>query len=102
MELLLKDKIQPVWDFEQEPHGEELMDETSFNLRAYFDRMPDEMMLQYSPEWSDEIVMQWETNFKEDGDLMIACSERDIDVAEYRRVLHQAIEYRNRVRPSLS
>ena len=29
---------QPVWNFEQDPTSE-AMDETSFNLRAYFDRM---------------------------------------------------------------
>ena len=44
---------QPVWNFEQEP-SREPMDETSVNLRAYFDRMPDEKMTQYSPAWSAE------------------------------------------------
>jgi hypothetical protein len=64
--------------------------------------MPDEKMLEYKPDWSDEQVMEWDANFTEDGDLLIACSERDIDVEEYRRVLHQAIEYRARVRPTLT
>jgi hypothetical protein len=31
---------QPVWNFEQDP-GDEAMDETSFDLRAYCDRMED-------------------------------------------------------------
>ena len=35
------------WNFEQEPH--EATDETGVNLRAYFDRMPDEKTQQYSP-----------------------------------------------------
>src|SRR5438270_9359633 len=39
---------QPVWNFEQEPWTDERPDETSINLRAYFDRMPDEKMRQYS------------------------------------------------------
>lgn len=93
---------QPIWNFEQEPFVGEEPDETSFNLRAYFDRMPDDKMLEYKPDWSDEQVMEWDANFTEDGDLLIACSERDIDVEEYRRVLHQALEYRARVRPALT
>jgi hypothetical protein len=32
---------------------------------------------------------------------MIACCERDVNVEEYRRVLEQAVAYRNRVRPTL-
>ena len=88
---------QPVWNFEQQPFLES-PDETSVNLRAYFDRMPDEKLLQYQPAWSDEQVIDWDGNFTDEGALLIACSERDVDVDEYRRVLHQNIEYRNRVR----
>ena len=91
---------QPIWNFEQDP-TDERMDETGVNLRAYFDRMPDEKMRQYSPHWSDEQVMQWDDNFRSDGELMLLCSERDVDVHEYRRVLEQCIEYRNRVRSEL-
>jgi len=94
---------QPVWNFEQEPFpSNEEPDETSFNLRAYFDRMPDEKMLEYQADWSDERVMEWDGNFTADGELLIACSEREIDAEEYRRVLHQALEYRARVRPALT
>jgi hypothetical protein len=32
---------------------------------------------------------------------MMLCSERDVDVIEYREVLEEAIRYRNRVRPLL-
>jgi hypothetical protein len=73
------------------------MDETSFNLRAYFDRMPDDKLLEYSRSWSDTQLMEWDGNFKSDGDLLLPCSERDVDVAEYRRVIEQCVEYRERV-----
>ena len=88
------------WNFEQEPWSEP-HDEASVNLRAYFDRMPDEKMRQYSPDWSDAQLMDWDGNFKNDGTLMIACCERDVDPDEYRRVIAQAIAYRERVRASL-
>ena len=93
---------QPVWNFEQEPFHEPF-DETSINLRAYFDRMDDEKMRQYQEGWSDEQVIAWDGNFK-DGDedgLFLICSERDIPIEDYRRVLNQAIAYRNRVRAEL-
>ena len=88
---------QPTWNFEQEP-VDEYNDETSYNLRAYFDRMDDAKLLQYRPEWTDEQMMEWCGDFTEDGNLLIACSERDIDAAEFRRVLAQCLEYRARVR----
>ncbi|HKE59990.1 MAG TPA: hypothetical protein VKB46_24935 [Pyrinomonadaceae bacterium] len=92
---------QPLWNFEQEPTAESL-DETAINLRAYFDRMPDEKILQYQPQWSDEQTVAWDDNFRDDGNLMLLCSERDVDVFEYRRVLEKCISYRNRVRPRLT
>ena len=92
---------QPIWNFEQEPFVDERPDETSYNLRAYMDRMPDDKMRQYSHSWTDEQVIAWCGDFRDDGALMIACCERDVDVAEFRRVLEQAIAYRDRVRPSL-
>lgn len=85
------------WNFEQEPYGER-PDETSFNLRAYFDRMPDEKMQRYSPAWSDEQVMEWDGNFTDEGSLFLICSERDVDIQEYRRELAECIRYRDRVR----
>ena len=88
---------QPIWNFEQDP-TDELMDETSYNLRAYFDRMDDAKLQQYRPEWTDEQLMEWDGNFTSDGDLLLPCSEREVDAAEYRRVIAQCIEYRNRVR----
>lgn len=92
---------QPIWNFEQEPFVGEQPDETSINLRAYMDRMPDEKVCQYSSAWSDEQVVEWCGDFRDDGGLMIACCERDIDVGEFRRVLELSIAYRNRVRPAL-
>lgn len=93
---------QPIWNFEQEPWDEERPDETSINLRAYFDRMPDEKMREYRPEWSDEQLMEWDDNFTSEGTLMIACCERDVEVDEYRRVLERAMAYRDRVRGELA
>ena len=78
------------------------MDETSVNLRAYFDRMPDDKMQEYSPDWTDAQVIEWEDNFRDDGFLFLLCSERDVDVSEYRQVIEAAIGYRNRVRAELA
>ena len=92
---------QPIWNFEQEP-SDEPMDETSVNLRAYFDRMPDEKMREYSHAWTDEQVKDWDENFRDDGCLFLLCSERDVDVEEYRSVLEECIRYRDRVRDHLT
>jgi len=92
---------QPIWNFEQEPF-EESPDETGVNLRAYFDRMPDEKMRAYSAEWSDEKVIAWDGNFTDEGALMLPCSERDVEIEEYRRVLGACVRYRDRVRPQYS
>jgi hypothetical protein len=91
---------QPIWNFEQEPSDEPL-DETGINLRAYFDRMPDEKLRRYSRSWTDDRVVEWDENFRDDGHLMLLCCERDVDIKEYRAVLEQCIEYRDRVRASL-
>jgi len=93
---------QPVWNFEQEPFVDERPDETSFNLRAYLDRIPDDKIRQYQPTWSDEQVMEWCGDFRDDGALFLTCSERDVDVGEFRRALDRAIAYRDRVRPTLT
>jgi hypothetical protein len=90
--------IQPVWNFEQEPWDQAGHDETAVNLRAYFDRMRDEKMRQYDPDWTDDQIIEWDGNFTTDGNLLLGCSERDVEVEEYRTVIAQAIAYRNRVR----
>jgi hypothetical protein len=92
---------QPIWNFEQEPSAEP-MDETSVNLRAYFDRMDDGKMQQYRADWTDEQVVEWDGNFRDDGGLMLACCERDVEIDEVRRVLEACRQYRDRVRPLLS
>ena len=86
---------QPKWNFEQEP-SDEPMDETSINLRAYFDRMPDGKMGKYRREWTDEEVIRWDDNFRDDGNLMLLCCERDVGIEEYRKVLEECIRYRKR------
>ena len=92
---------QPVWNFEQDPTAEPL-DETDVNLRAYFDRMDDTRMQQYSSAWTDDEVVAWDGNFRDDGELMLFCCEREVEIDEYRQVLEQCIAYRNRVRPLLT
>ncbi|NDD63237.1 MAG: hypothetical protein EBZ36_04560 [Acidobacteria bacterium] len=87
----------PIWNFEQEPTTEDL-DETAINLRAYFDRLPDARLQQYDPSWSDEELIEWDGNFKDDGTLMMFCCERDIGVNEYRRVLELCRLYRDQFR----
>jgi hypothetical protein len=88
---------QPRWNFEQEPYPDGA-DETDINLRAYFDRMPDEKLRLYNADWTDEEVMAWDGNFRSDGNLMLICTERDVDITEYRRVLAECVAYRNRAR----
>jgi len=90
----------PIWNFEQESAGRPL-DETDINLRAYFDRMSDEKMRQYDRSWSDEEVIAWDGNFRDDLCLMMFCCERDVEVKEYRSVLEECIAYRDRVRDKL-
>ena len=91
---------QPIWNFEQEPSATPL-DETGVNLRAYFDRMPDEKMVEYSAAWTDDEVVKWDDNFRDDEALMLLCCERDVDIREYRAVLEECVDYRNRVRDTL-
>src|SRR5690349_2950712 len=92
---------QPIWNFEQEP-SDRPDDETAINLRAYFDRMPDDKMRQYRSEWPDEQVVEWDGNFTDEGNLLLPCSERDVEIDEYRRVLAECIKYRDRVRGQFS
>lgn len=81
------------WNFEQLPRDQPA-DESTVNLRAYLDRMPDDKMRQYRPDWTDEQVIEWCGDFREDGALFLVCSERDIDVAEFRKELEDCIAYR--------
>lgn len=86
----------PKWNFEQEPRPDP-GDETSVNLRAYLDRMPDRKMSQYRPEWSDEQLMAWCGDFRDDCILFLVCCERDVGPAEFRQELEACIEYRRQL-----
>src|SRR4051812_33036408 len=71
------------------------MDETDINLRCYFSKMSEEKLSEYVPNWTDDQVIAWdEENFRDDGTLFLTCSERDVDIAEYRRVLAEHIRFR--------
>jgi hypothetical protein len=70
------------------------LDETDVALRAHFTRFTDERMAEYDPAWPDARVVEWDGNFRSDGGLMLTCCERDVDVAEYRRVLEKHIAHR--------
>ncbi len=91
---------QPIWDFANELCLES-PDETAIRLGEYFDLMPDEKMQQYSPDWTNQQLMAWDSNFREDGKLTVPRGERNVGIDEYRKVLEQAVEYRNLVRPLL-
>jgi len=66
-------------------------DETDISLRAYFTRMSDEKLREYSKDWTDEQVIEWDGNFRADGALMLVCCERDIEIDEYRQVIEEHI-----------
>jgi len=70
------------------------MDETDVNLRSYFSRLTDERLTEYKPRWTDDEVIAWDDNFRDDGVLFLVCSERDVEIEEYRRVLEEHIRFR--------
>jgi hypothetical protein len=80
-------------NYERMPAGM-AMDETDINLRAHFSRMSDEKLKEYEPTWTDDEVMAWDDNFRDDGTLFLVCSERDVDIEEYRRVLIEHMRFR--------
>lgn len=79
--------------FEEAPYSE-TPDETSVNLRAYFDAFSDERLAEYSPSWTGEQVIAWDGNFRNDGVLMLVCCDRDVEIREYRQVIEQARRFR--------
>lgn len=83
----------PPLSFEEAPYGEP-PDETTVSLRAYFDRMSDDKLRTYSPCFSDEQLIDWDGNFRSDGALMLVCCDRDVRIAEYRRVLEDYRRFR--------
>jgi hypothetical protein len=86
----------PEYRFEFEPYDVP-PDETSYGLRAYLDRMPDEKMAHYRREMTDEEVIAWDGNFTDEGTLFLVCCERDIEVVEFRQEVEQCIAYREKL-----
>ena len=79
-------------DFEDYP-PDVAKDETAINLRAYFALMDEKKLAEYDPNWTDEQIIEWDGNFKSDGSLMLICSERDVEIDEYREVIGQYFEF---------
>lgn len=82
-----------VLEFENRESAQPL-DETGRSLRAYVARIPAEKLAQYDPRWSEEEVTTWDGNFRSDGALMLICCERDVEAAEFRRVVEEYLAYR--------
>lgn len=80
-------------NYERLPEGQP-MDETDVSLRAYLSRLSDEHLRLYDPSWSDEETICWDGNFRDDGALMLVCCERDVTIAEFRRVLEEHLRFR--------
>lgn len=80
-------------DYEHLPAGQP-MDETDVSLRAYLSRLDDAHLAEYDPAWTDEQAMEWDGNFRLDGNLMLVCVERDVDIVEFRRVLEDHLRFR--------
>jgi len=79
-------------EFERPTDGRRY-DETTISLRAYVSRMPREKLAAYDPAWDDGQVMEWDGNFRDDGDLMLVCCERDVDVRELRSVVEEFLVF---------
>ena len=80
---------------DHEPPVEVQMDETDVNLRAYLDGLSAEHLAKYNPDWTDEEVVEWDSNFRSDGALMLVCCERDVEIEEFREVLEEQIHSAN-------
>lgn len=80
-------------DYEHMPAGVP-MDETDVSVRAYLSRLADELLAHYDSTWTDDQVMDWDGNFRLDGNLMLVCVERDVDIREFRHVLEDHLRFR--------
>ena len=80
-------------NFEQPPDAGPL-DEAGVSLRAYLAELSDEHLTEYDSKWTDEQVVQWDGNFRNDGNLMLVCCQRDVDVTEFREVLQEHLRLR--------
>jgi hypothetical protein len=81
-------------NYERLPEGQ-AMDETDISLRAYLAGLEDSHLSEYDPSWSDEQVIAWDGNFRDDGALMLVCCERDVEIEEFRRVLVEHMGFRS-------
>jgi hypothetical protein len=81
-------------NYERLPEGL-AMDETDISLRAYLAGLEDSHLSEYDPSWSDEQVIAWDGNFRDDGALMLVCCERDVEIDEFRQVLVEHMQFRN-------
>ena len=70
-------------------------DETDENLHAYLDALSPEHLAEYNPNWSDEEVKEWDSNFRSDGALMLVCCERDVAVEEFRKAVEERLRSPN-------
>ncbi len=80
-------------DYEHLPDDGPL-DETDVSLRAYLASLPESKLREYDPMWTDDRVQEWDGNFRNDGELMLVCCERDVDMQEFRSVLERHLKYR--------
>ena len=87
----------PIQDLEHLP-GDGPLDETDVSLRAYLSGLSEEHLAEYEPSWPNEQVLDWDGNFRSDGQLMLVCCERDVDVQEFRRVLELHLRFRQPTR----
>ena len=80
-------------NYERLPEGQ-AMDETDISLRAYLAGLEESHLSEYDPSWSDEQVIAWDGNFRDDGALMLVCCERDVEIDEFREVLVEHMQFR--------
>ena len=63
------------------------------DLRYAVEGLSDDHLGKYDPSWSNEQVIEWDGNFRNDGALMLVCCERDVEVEEYRQVLERHLAH---------
>ena len=74
--------------------ADQAMDETDISLRAYLAGLEESHLSKYNPSWTDEQVIAWDGNFRDDGALMLVCCERDVEIEEFRQVLVEHMQFR--------
>ena len=85
--------LDPNVDYEHLPPGNS-WDETDVNLRHYICELSDEVLAEYDSSWTDEQVIEWSDNFTNEGNFFLVCSEREVDVKEFREVLEVHLQHR--------